>query len=79
MNPILDQENERNPQEPLGNPQEPTRTTQEPSRQDTNQMNEQNPQEPAQSISSYFKDSAWYKDIIFYLQNLQCPPDMEKS
>ena len=59
MNPILDQENERNPQEPFGNPPEPARTTQEPSHQDTDQMNEQNPQEPAQLVSSYFKDSTW--------------------
>ncbi len=26
-------------------------------------------------VSPYFKDSVWYKDIIFYLQNLQCPLD----
>ncbi len=79
MNPILDQENERNPQEPLGNPQKPTRTTQEPSHQDTDQTNEKNPKEPAQLVSPYFKDLAWYKDIIFYLQNLQFPSDMEKA
>lgn len=63
MNPILSDTGERNPQEPSGNPQEPLKT----------------PQEPPHSISPYFRDSAWYKDIIFYLQNLQCPPDMEKS
>jgi hypothetical protein len=37
------------------------------------------PQEPSNKVDPKFSQSMWYKDIIFYLQNLQCPPDWDKA
>jgi len=30
-------------------------------------------------VLSKFNESTWYRDIIFYLQNLQCPDHMDRS
>jgi hypothetical protein len=36
-------------------------------------------QEPSLKVIPKFSQSGWYKDIIFYLQNLSFPPTWEKD
>jgi len=30
-------------------------------------------------IADEFTESGWYKDIVYVLRNLQCPPDYDKT
>jgi hypothetical protein len=36
-------------------------------------------QEPSLKVSPKFSQSDWYKDVIFYLQNLSFPPTWDKA
>jgi hypothetical protein len=36
-------------------------------------------QQPIIKVQDKFSSSPWYKDIVFYLQTLECPPDFSQS
>jgi hypothetical protein len=36
-------------------------------------------QHPLLQVDPKFSQSDWYKDIVFYLQNLQCSTDWDKA
>jgi len=36
-------------------------------------------QEPSSRVIPEFVESDWYKDVIFYLQNLSCSPTWDKA
>jgi len=47
-----------------------------------NQVNAETEVEPDKAglqIADEFTQSNWYKDIVYVLQNLQCPPDFDKA
>jgi len=36
-------------------------------------------QQPTTQVSNHFSSLPWYKDIVYFLQTLQCPPEMTKT
>ena len=41
--------------------------------------NHQDSRKEKTGVGTYYKHSEWYKDIVHFLQTLQCPEGMDKS